>query len=90
MPDFYKKESCPTPDRPINVSGTRECGTLYEMQRRYQSFQNSTLQCFQQLQGLPWDCQTPENTGKTAKSWVIAVGDSSQTTCYFRSRATTH
>jgi hypothetical protein len=40
-------------------------------------FRNSTFQCFQQLQWLPWDCQTLENTGKTKGSWVIAVGDSS-------------
>jgi hypothetical protein len=42
---------------------------------RRQPFQNSTFQCFQQLQWLPWDCQTLEDTGKTKGSWVIAVGD---------------
>ena len=44
--------------------------------RRAQPFQNSDFQCFQQLHGLPWDCHTLENTGKTEGSWVIAVGDS--------------
>jgi hypothetical protein len=48
-----------------------------ELNRRRQPFQNSDFQCFQQLQGLPWDCHTLENTGKTEGSWVIAVGDSS-------------
>lgn len=32
--------------------------------------------CFQQLQGLPWDCRTLESTGKTEQPWVIGVGDS--------------
>ena len=40
-----------------------------------QPFQNSDFQCFQQLHGLPWDCHTLENTGKTEGSWVITVGD---------------
>jgi hypothetical protein len=40
--------------------------------------QNSDFQCFQQLQGLPWDCQTLENTHKTERSWVISVGDSTR------------
>jgi len=47
-----------------------------ELNRRRQPFQNSDFQCFQQLQWLPWDCQTLENTGNTHKSWVIAGGDS--------------
>ena len=46
-----------------------------ELNRRRQPFQNSDFQCFQQLQRLPWDCQTLENTGNTNGSWVIAVGD---------------
>jgi hypothetical protein len=48
---------------------------VVELNRGRQPFQNSSFQCFQQLQGLPWDCQTLENTGKTDRSWVIAVGD---------------
>ena len=44
--------------------------------RRRQAFQNSYFQCFQQLQWLPWDCQTLESTRKAQEPWVIAVGDS--------------
>ena len=39
------------------------------------AFSDSDFQCFQQLQGLPWDCQTLESTIKTREPWVIAVGD---------------
>src|SRR5262249_38213422 len=43
---------------------------------RRQLFQNSHFQCFQQLQRLPWDCQTLGSTEKTDPSWGIAVGES--------------
>jgi hypothetical protein len=33
-----------------------------------QPFQNSAFRCFQQLQRLPWDCQTLENPAKTKGS----------------------
>jgi len=45
------------------------------LNRRRHPFQNSHIQCFQQLQGLPWDCQTLESMRKTRGPWVIAVGD---------------
>ncbi len=51
-----------------------------ELNRRRQPFQNSYYQCFQQLQWLPWDCQTLESTRKASGSWVIAVGDSTSGT----------
>jgi hypothetical protein len=59
--------------------GTKSLKTWWpgtELNRRRQPFQNSPFQCFQQLQRLPRDCQTLENTGKAEGSWVIAVGDS--------------
>jgi hypothetical protein len=46
-----------------------------ELDRRRQPFQNCDFQCFQQLQGLRWDCQTLESTMMTREPWVIAVGD---------------
>src|SRR5271169_4243570 len=42
-----------------------------ELNRRGQPFQNSYCQCFQQLQWLPWDCQTLESTATTRGPWVI-------------------
>jgi hypothetical protein len=38
--------------------------------------EHTSFQCFQQLQWLPWDCQTLESTRKAHEPWVIAVGDS--------------
>jgi hypothetical protein len=35
------------------------------------AFQNSTFQCFQQLQWLPWNCQALEKTCKTDESRLI-------------------
>src|ERR1017187_6673691 len=42
-----------------------------ELNRRRQPFQNSSFQCFQQLQWLSWDCQTLESTRETREP----VGD---------------
>jgi hypothetical protein len=42
-------------------------------QKALDVFQNSDILCFQQLQWLPWNCETLENTWKTQGAWVIAV-----------------
>jgi hypothetical protein len=63
--------------RQISAEIFRMMSAGTELNVRRQPFQNSDFQCLQQLQGLPWDCHTLENTGKTEGSWVIAVGDSS-------------